>query len=113
MILRATSSILMLACVVISPSSMTKPVFVAASQATREYGSCSKQASNMPSLIWSHSLSGCPSVHDSEVNSRLGEFMKVLLIKVSLKELAPSGQERARDKRSFELPSHLPDDSSA
>jgi hypothetical protein len=39
--------------------------------------------------------------------------MKVLLIKVSLKELAPSGQERARDKRSFELPSHLPDDSSA
>jgi len=39
--------------------------------------------------------------------------MKVLLIKVSLKELAPSGQERARDERSYELPSHLPDNTSA
>src|SRR4030042_3785401 len=67
----------------------------------------------MPSLIWSHNLSGCPSVTDSEVNSRLGEFMKVLLINASKKELAPSGQERARNERSLELPSHLPDNTSA
>jgi len=39
--------------------------------------------------------------------------MNVLLIDVSYNEIAPSGQERARDERSFELPSHLPDDSSA
>jgi hypothetical protein len=31
----------------------------------------------------------------------------------SKKELAPSGQERARNERSFELPSHLPENTSA
>src|SRR5512135_2128317 len=91
---------------------MTKPVLVAVSQATREYGSCSRQASSTPSLIWSHNLSGCPSVTDSEVNSKLGEFINVLVMQSS-KKIAPSGQERARKGCSLELPSHLPENTSA
>jgi len=39
--------------------------------------------------------------------------MKVLLIYASKKELAPSGQERARNEHSLELPSHLPENTSA
>jgi hypothetical protein len=39
--------------------------------------------------------------------------MKVLLIIASEKELAPSGQERARNECSLELPSHLPENTSA
>ena len=37
------------------------------SHATRLFGSCSKIASRTESLIWSHILSGWPSVTDSEV----------------------------------------------
>ena len=36
--------------------------------ATREPGSCTSRSSRMASLILSHSLSGCPSVTDSDVN---------------------------------------------
>ena len=53
--------------VVISPMTATSPVVVADSQATRAIGSCSRIASRMASEIWSHILSGCPSVTDSEV----------------------------------------------
>jgi hypothetical protein len=48
--------------VVISPATRIRPVVVAASQATRASGSSRSIASSTPSLIWSHSLSGCPSV---------------------------------------------------
>src|SRR4030043_616324 len=97
MILRTSSSKLIFARVVISPNNITKPVLVAASHATREYGSCSRQASRIPSLIWSHILSGCPSVTDSEVNSKLGEFINVLLIYASKKN-CPFWSEKGKER---------------
>src|SRR4051794_31924460 len=47
---------------------MARPVVTSVSQATRPLGSSSKMASRTASEIWSASLSGCPSVTDSEVN---------------------------------------------
>src|SRR5215813_5096947 len=46
---------------------MTKPVLQNVSQATRDVGSCARQASSTESLTASHSLSGWPSVTDSDV----------------------------------------------
>src|SRR6185312_15318830 len=54
----------------------TRPVAVRVSQATRAYGSCSRQASRMASETWSAILSGWPSVTDSEVNRNLSEADK-------------------------------------
>src|SRR5574341_855478 len=103
----------MTARVVISPSSTTNPVLVAVSQATRERGSCSRQASNTASLIWSQSLSGCPSVTDSDVNIRLGEVIKVsLMIYLREKRNCPFWDVKGQ----FTLrcsPSHLPEHPSA
>ncbi len=65
--------------VVISPKTRISPVVMAVSQATRAFGSWAKIASRMASEIWSHILSGWPSVTDSEVKSSFGEFMKLLL----------------------------------
>src|SRR3989338_9955774 len=39
------------------------------SQATRPVGSCLRTSSRTASEIWSHTLSGCPSVTDSDVNT--------------------------------------------
>jgi hypothetical protein len=36
-----------------------------------------------------------------------------LLIVASIKKITPSGQERASNERSLELPSHLPENTSA
>ena len=57
--------------VVISPITNTTPVVVAVSQATLDMGSFSRSASSIASDIWSHILSGCPSVTDSDVNKLL------------------------------------------
>ena len=57
--------------VVISPMTSTRPVVHAVSHATRPIGSSFRIASSTASLIWSHILSGCPSVTDSDV--RLSE----------------------------------------
>src|ERR1700735_812253 len=54
--------------VVISPETTTRPVLTSVSQATRPSGSSFMTASSTPSEIWSATLSGCPSVTDSEVN---------------------------------------------
>src|SRR5918992_2064646 len=55
--------------VVISPATMTTPVVTSVSQATRpRMGSSARIASRTASEIWSASLSGCPSVTDSDVN---------------------------------------------
>src|SRR3954471_5900703 len=51
----------------ISPETTTRPVFTSVSQATRPYGSSLRTASRTPSEIWSATLSGCPSVTDSDV----------------------------------------------
>src|ERR1700722_14077892 len=60
-----TSSV---AVVEISPETTTRPVLTSVSHATRPYGSSCSTASSTPSEIWSATLSGCPSVTDSEVN---------------------------------------------
>src|SRR5262245_24443728 len=52
----------------ISPDTTTRPVFTSVSQATRPYGSSRMTASRTPSEIWSATLSGWPSVTDSDVN---------------------------------------------
>ena len=44
------------------------PVVTSVSHATRPYGSTARIASRTASEIWSASLSGCPSVTDSEEN---------------------------------------------
>src|SRR5919107_2893988 len=51
----------------ISPDTTTRPVLTSVSQATRPYGSSRSTASRTPSEIWSATLSGCPSVTDSDV----------------------------------------------
>src|SRR5215216_780599 len=54
--------------VVISPETTTNPVLTRHSQATLPVGSSAMTASSTPSEIWSQTLSGWPSVTDSEVN---------------------------------------------
>src|SRR6187551_449481 len=54
--------------VVISPATTTSPVVTRVSQATRPSGSSFMTASRTASEIWSATLSGCPSVTDSDVN---------------------------------------------
>src|SRR6478672_11014827 len=58
--------------VVISPATTTRPVVIRVSQATRPLGSSCSTASSTVSEIWSATLSGWPSVTDSDVkrNSR-------------------------------------------
>ncbi len=51
----------------ISPETTAMPVLTRVSQATRPFGSSAMIASSTPSEIWSETLSGCPSVTDSEV----------------------------------------------
>src|ERR1700692_954522 len=70
MVWRTRPAISTYASVVISPKTMTVPVLSAVSQATRPSGSLLRTASRTASLIWSATLSGCPSVTDSEVNRR-------------------------------------------
>src|SRR3989339_602855 len=55
------------AVVVISPAIMARPVVTRVSQATRANLSWAMMASKIASEIWSATLSGCPSVTDSEV----------------------------------------------
>src|ERR1044071_4979993 len=55
-------------CVGISPETTTRPVLTSVSQATRPAGSSRMTASRTPSEIWSATLSGWPSVTDSDVN---------------------------------------------
>src|SRR5450759_1572399 len=80
MVLRTTDDISIQAEVVISPATSTRPVVVAVSQATRASGSWANMASSTPSEIWSHSLSGCPSVTDSLVKKDFGLFIKLLKV---------------------------------
>ncbi len=60
-----------LAVVVTSPTTCTWPVVTSVSTATRDLGSWRSNESSTESLIASQILSGCPSVTDSLVNSRL------------------------------------------
>src|SRR3954453_17774188 len=51
----------------VSPDTTTRPVLTSVSQATRPAGSSRSTASRTPSEIWSATLSGWPSVTDSDV----------------------------------------------
>src|SRR5438067_10592458 len=59
----------MSAVLVISPARTTSPLFTSTSQATRLLGSFARCASRIESAMNSHTLSGCPSLTDSEVNT--------------------------------------------
>ncbi|GBC86479.1 hypothetical protein HRbin12_00468 [bacterium HR12] len=74
MVSRTTAGMSTYSDVVISPATITMPVVTRVSQATRPSGSTARIASRIASEIWSASLSGCPSVTDSEVN-RYGRLM--------------------------------------
>src|SRR5689334_14414622 len=77
MVSRAILGVSIQAVVVISPMTRINPVVVAVSQATRASGSFARIASSTASDIWSHSLSGCPSVTDSDVRKDWGEDINV------------------------------------
>src|SRR3982751_557563 len=68
MVSRATSWMSTYVVVEISPETTTRPVFTSVSHATRPYGSSLRTASRTASEIWSATLSGWPSVTDSDVN---------------------------------------------
>src|SRR6185295_18907375 len=53
--------------VVISPATQARPVVTSVSQATRAFGSSARMASRMASEMASATLSGWPSVTDSDV----------------------------------------------
>src|SRR5437773_12223215 len=53
--------------VVISPATHARPVVTSVSQATRAVGSSARIASSTASEMASATLSGCPSVTDSDV----------------------------------------------
>src|SRR5947207_14055184 len=56
------------ALVVISPATTTMPVFASDSHATLAFGSCARIPSRIASEMASQTLSGWPSVTDSDVN---------------------------------------------
>src|SRR5438045_6669293 len=68
---------------------MTRPVVTALSHATRPIGSSRRMASRTASLIWSHILSGWPSVTDSLVRCSLAALMNVVVIGESVLPLWP------------------------
>src|SRR5881392_102538 len=93
----------------ISPATTTRPVVHSDSHATRLWGSCSKIAS----LIWSHILSGWPSVTDSDVN--VNELIPVYSLALCEpgypargRSLAGELLAAARSRRCRSSP-HLPD----
>src|SRR5215204_3249541 len=65
---RTTAGISTYSDVEISPATITSPVVTNVSHATRHSGSTAMMASNTASEIRSASLSGCPSVTDSDEN---------------------------------------------
>jgi hypothetical protein len=79
MVWRTISGMSTRAVVVISPAIRAMPVVTRVSQATRANLSCPMMASKMASEIWSATLSGCPSVTDSEVNRNSDEAILQLL----------------------------------
>src|SRR5215204_4319380 len=77
------------ASVVISPMTTTRPDVTAVSHATRAAGSWLIRASSTASDTWSQSLSGCPSVTDSDVSRIDGDVIKVVDIETPCVVRAP------------------------
>src|SRR5258705_8820543 len=78
MVWRVISATLIVALVVISPATQAMPVVTSVSHATRAGGSSARMASSTESEMASATLSGCPSVTDSDVN-RWRSYMGVNL----------------------------------
>src|SRR5467141_3141527 len=64
------------ACVVTSPMTTQRPLVIAVSHATRAWASCMSMPSSTESETWSHTLSGCPSVTDSDVRRNEWDSLK-------------------------------------
>src|SRR4051794_17166125 len=75
MVARARRGMSTYVSVVISPATTTSPVVISVSQATRPAGSAARTASRMASETWSATLSGWPSVTDSDVKRKLRSAM--------------------------------------
>src|SRR3954452_22768367 len=82
--------------VVISPETTTRPVLTSVSHATRAYGSSAKIASSTPSEIWSATLSGWPSVTDSEVKRNSLSAYSLMLMSEGVLALPIDVQRRWR-----------------
>src|SRR5260370_21293591 len=66
------------ACVVTSPMTTHRPFVIAVSQATRACASCVRIPWSRASETWSHTLSGWPSVTDSDVSRNEREALKAV-----------------------------------
>src|SRR5215472_14240620 len=69
------------AVVVTSPITARKSLVTAVSQATRASGSWASMASRTASEIWSQTLSGWPSVTDSEVSRYELAFVNEVMVR--------------------------------
>ncbi len=74
-----TLSIWTSADVVTSPITARKSLVTAVSQATRAAESCASMPSRIASETWSQTLSGWPSVTDSEVRRYEGELLNEVM----------------------------------
>ena len=88
----------------ISPIIITMPVVHAVSHATRAMGSSFKMASRTASEIWSHTLSGCPSVTDSDVNNFFAIRSFLLTIICLIPSASPVVFRSFRKKSRPEIP---------
>src|SRR3954466_4105086 len=80
--------------VVISPPTMTRPVVIIVSHATRLRGSFASAASRTASEIWSAILSGWPSVTDSDVKRKVRSAIGLTERTLALAVGDPAGEVR-------------------
>src|SRR5437764_9887773 len=87
---RMVCSICTSARVVTSPITHRKPFVTAVSQATRAAGPCASIASRIASETWSQTLSGWPSVTDSEVSRYEPAVVKEVMEPVAIVQATPA-----------------------
>src|SRR5258706_6250326 len=96
------------AVVVTSPIVARKSLVTAVSHATRAAGSCASIASRIASDTWSHTLSGWPSVTDSEVSRYELDVVNEVMVSGAAWSpaaiLAPGEAETGRPAISFPAP---------
>src|SRR5450759_943995 len=90
------------ACVVTSPITMHRPLVMAVSQATRAWGSWASIPSRTESETWSQTLSGCPSVTDSEVSRNDADSLKEVVTTAANDTCGGTGDSVAERRRSVD-----------
>src|SRR5450759_595064 len=90
------------ACVVTSPITMHRPLVMAVSQATRAWGSWASIPSRTESETWSQTLSGCPSVTDSEVSRNDADSLKEVVTTAANDTCGGTGDSLAERRRSVD-----------